>query len=363
LPYSSLPLDLVEAVLIWLDMANSPHPMLLGPLGTEFEQAGHELWVTVRDHAQTVDLARDHWPDAKIVGGASPSSRPGKAWVLGRRVQVLHSLAKARKPDVAVSLNSYAQVVAARMAGVPSVTLMDYEFQPANHLSFRLAQAILLPTAIPDARIRRFGMRSKRHILWFHGYKEELYLDRVVGSGADGWSSFSGAADNVRCLFRPPPEGAMYHREGNAHFDELLVQAARRGDTNVLVLPRFPEQRAAFASMPGVTVTDHTVDGLRTLRSADVFVGAGGTMCREAALLGVPAYTVFAGRLAAVDQQLISEGRLHDLRESEVDVTAWVRRDPGESHHSERLLELRARTLRSWLVAVTEAVAVRNRRP
>ena len=61
---------------IWLDMANSPHPVLLGPVARELEARGHNLLITTRDHAQTRDLTLSIWPDATVVGGESPGSRP-----------------------------------------------------------------------------------------------------------------------------------------------------------------------------------------------------------------------------------------------------------------------------------------------
>jgi predicted glycosyltransferase len=344
-------------MLVWLDMANSPHPMLLGPLADELGRAGHDVWVTTRDHAQTVDLTREHWPDAAVVGGPSPSSRAGKVRRLTGRMTALRRLAGERRPQVAVSLNSYAQVIAARSLGIPTVTMMDYEFQPANHISFRLASRVVVPAAFPQERLRHYGVRSDARVRRFDGYKEELYLDRDAGSGDDGWGTPAGSGDAVRCLFRPPPHGAMYHRDGNSQFDELVIRASGRSDTSVLVLPRFPEQRDQYGSLPRVRVADRTVDGLRTLRGADVFIGAGGTMCREAALLGVPAYTVFAGQIAAVDERLIAAGGLRDLRAAELDVERWAKRDAGESRRDVEQLHARADTLRRWLVSVIEDAA------
>jgi predicted glycosyltransferase len=235
--------------------------------------------------------------------------------------------------------------------------MMDYEFQPANHISFRLASRVVVPAAFPQERLRHYGVRSDARVRRFDGYKEELYLDRDAGSGDDGWGTPAGSGDAVRCLFRPPPHGAMYHRDGNSQFDELVIRASGRSDTSVLVLPRFPEQRDQYGSLPRVRVADRTVDGLRTLRGADVFIGAGGTMCREAALLGVPAYTVFAGQIAAVDERLIAAGGLRDLRAAELDVERWAKRDAGESRRDVEQLHARADTLRRWLVSVIEDAA------
>ncbi len=354
-----------RAMRLWLDMANSPHPLLLAPIADELERAGHEVWVTTREHAQTADLTLSRWPEATVVGGPSPNSRAEKARNIMGRVQRLREKAAENKPDVALSVNSYAQVIAARAAGIPSVTLMDYEFQPANHVSFRLAQRVVVPSVFPATRLRRYGARSSGRVRQLGGYKEELYIDcpSKLAPGGDGWSSVPGAGDAVRCLFRPPPDGASYHRDGNPRFNELLAEAAGRSDTRVLVLPRFPEQRATYGSWPGVTIAEQTVDGLRALLGADLFIGGGGTMCREAALLAVPAYTVFAGRLAAVDAQLMKEGRLRDLRAQGSHFGGWVKRNPEAFLLDWERVRNRASALRRFIISVAEeTAATRTRR-
>jgi uncharacterized protein len=344
---------------VWLDMANSPHPVLLGPIADQLEQDGHHVWITSRNHAQTADLTLSRWPEATVVGGPSPTSRTAKARNILGRVRTLRGAAADRQPDVALSINSYAQVIAARAAGIPSVTLMDYEFQPANHVSFRLAQRVVVTSGFPAARLRRYGVRSPARVRRLGGYKEELYIDRAnnPAPGGDGWSSVPGAEDAVRCLFRPPPDGASYHRGGNHRFNELLVEAADHPDTRVLILSRFPEQRKAYGSWPGVTVAEQTVDGLRAMLGADVFIGAGGTMSREAALLGVPAYTVFAGKLAAVDAQLMREGRLLDLRAHSSHFGGWVKRDPTASRLDWDQVRDRASALRRSVISIVEEIA------
>ncbi len=82
------------------------------------------------------------------------------------------------------------------------------------------------------------------------------------------------------------------------------------------VLPRPHEQRDAIRALalPSLVVPDGALDAQSLIALSDLVVSAGGTMNREAVALGVPVYTTFAGRLGAVDEQLIGEGRLLPLR-------------------------------------------------
>ena len=138
-------------VRVWIDLANSPHVPLAEPILRSLRERGDEVVLTARDHAQTVELASKRWPELSVVGGSSPAGRTKKALAIAGRAVALRRVARAERPDVAFSHGSYAQVLAARSAGVPSLVMMDYEHQPANHISFRLAQRVIVPHPFPDA--------------------------------------------------------------------------------------------------------------------------------------------------------------------------------------------------------------------
>jgi predicted glycosyltransferase len=203
--------------------------------------------------------------------------------------------------------------------------MMDYEHQPANHLSFRLAQRIVVPELFPARALRRFGGRQGR-VLRYPGFKEQLYL---AGFTPDG-----GVLDRlgldpaaVVVVMRPAPDGALYHRMANRRFDEIAEAAASAEPVQAVLLPRSAHQARRFAQVPGLNVPPRAVDARSLLALADVAIGAGGTMNRESALLGTPTYTAFAARLAAVDSELIRLGLLHDLRDPGV-VASFVKKDP-----------------------------------
>jgi predicted glycosyltransferase len=297
---------------VWIDLANSPHVAVFGPVAERFRREGWEVILTARDHAQTVALAQRVWPEVRVIGGESPAGRATKAYSLARRANDLRRFAVNERPDAALSHASYAQIVAARLARVPVVTMMDYEFQPANHLSFRLAQRVIVPEAFPDWALRRYGARSER-VIRYSGFKEEIYI--AQGTTAGSLVGLELDPEKVIVVMRPPPEGALYHQFANRGFDELLDRARARHDTQVILLPRTRSQTERYQRLEGVLTPSTAVDGCSLLAAADVVIGAGGTMNRESALLGTPTYTVFAGRLAAVDAELMRMGLLHDLRE------------------------------------------------
>ena len=309
---------------VWIDLSNSPHVVFFEVVAAELEQAGHEVVLTARDHAQTVELARRVWPDIEVVGGASPPGTLGKAKGMAARAEALRRIARRIRPDVALSHGSYAQVVGARAARVWTVTMMDYEHQPANHLSFRAANRVIVPSCFPVGALEQQGARTQK-IIRYDGFKEEVYL---AGYEPDPSALAELALDEekVVVVFRPPPDGALYHRHVNERFAALVEQARAREDVHALLLPRNAEQRSHYGALAGVHVPERSPDGRALLARADLVIGGGGTMNREAALLGTPAYTAFSGVLAAADAELIRQGKLFDLRDPATD-PAFVRRE------------------------------------
>lgn len=335
---------------IWIDLANSPHVALFRPVVDELRRRGWEPVLTAREHAQTVPLAARLWDDVEVVGGPSPAGGAAKARAIAARAASLRSFARRARADVALSHGSYAQILAARAVGLPAVTMMDYEHQPANHLSFRVAARVLVPEAFPARALARFGA-SERKVRRYPGYKEELYLagwrpddDGLRGLGSDD--------ARVLAVMRPPPEGALYHRHGNRRFDEVLDAARGQPEVDVVLLPRNDEQRRRYGQLQRVTVLDGPVDGVALLLAADLTIGGGGTMSRESALLGTPTYTVFLGRLSAVDSALMREGRLRDLR-----AEGALPEFRKKARSAERPLAERAAVILERIVAALEEVA------
>jgi predicted glycosyltransferase len=301
---------------VWVDLANSPHVPFFAPILHEMRVRGVEPFLTARDFAQTAGLARLHGFDARVVGRHGGAGLAGKGWAILSRALELRAAGRSAGASLAVSHNSYAHALAARSLGVPYVTLMDYEHTPANHVSFRLARRVLLPAALRGVDVARYGA-TRAKVVYYDGFKEQVYLDGFEPDRSRLHPALpANLFERVVVVARPPADFAVYHRFENPLFGAWLARAGSSPDAVVVVLPRTPEQREKIValSLPSVIVPDRAVDGANLLFHADLVVSAGGTMNREAAILGVPAYSVFAGAPAAVDVALEELGRLARIR-------------------------------------------------
>ncbi len=303
---------------IWIDLANSPHVPLFRALINEFLGRGHEVEVTARAFAETVELAQAAALSPQVIGAHGGREIVGKAGNLIQRAWALRRWARRRRFDLAVSHNSYSQILAARALKLKSVTLMDYEHQPANHLAFRLASQVIVPRAFPADALVRYGARSPK-AKRYNGTKEDVYLADFEPdpSFAEQLSELGVSGDDVLVTVRPPARDALYHRFDNELFDELLERLVSRSEVKVILLPRSATQRAPYHAHRNLIVPCSPLDGANLIASSDLVISAGGTMNREAAALGVPAATIYAGRWSAVDEELVREGRLQRINSRE----------------------------------------------
>jgi predicted glycosyltransferase len=321
---------------VWVDLTNSPHVLVMRPVIDNLRARGHQVQVTARDFAQTLQLCERFGIEHTAIGRHRGAGLLDKARGLAARSLELTRWARGRHFDLALGHGSNDVTVAAAILRVPCATTFDYEWATVQHtVNCRLARSVVVPDAIPPERLYRYGARGKLHP--YAGLKEEYYL-------AD-FDPDPAAVDELGldramplAVVRTPPAVSLYHRFENDLFGQVLKRL-RAGDGQVVVLPRTPEQRAELSRAGGFIVPENAIDAQSLVAYADLVVSAGGTMNREAVALGTPVFTVFEGRLGAVDERLIAEGRLRRLRSAgEVSLVKRpaatttqerTRRDPG----------------------------------
>jgi predicted glycosyltransferase len=286
--------------------------LFFAPIVRRLRDQGHEVTITAREYAQTQQLLEDHGMAATVSGHHRGRNVAAKALgLLDRSVQLI-GFGRRAGFDVAAGHNSNDLSVAARALRIPQLTMFDYEFaRVSHHVNLRLVDEIVVPEAIPVERLVPYGIRAER-IIRYPGLKEEYYLHDFEPD-ATILERLQVDPASIVVVLRPAPEVTLYHRVQNPLVDELIAALAAREDVTLVIVPRTLEQRERYAAdpRPNVVVPERAVDGLSLIAAADMVIGAGGTMNREAVALGTPAYTLFAGRLGAVDERLIAEGRLH----------------------------------------------------
>ncbi|MCS6965773.1 MAG: DUF354 domain-containing protein [Candidatus Kapabacteria bacterium] len=298
---------------VWIDLDNSPHVPFFGPVVRELQRRGHEVVLTARRYAQTLELAREFGLSVYPVGRYGGTHPVGKVWSLARRALQLWHTVRPLRPEIALSHGARALVVTAVAMGIPAVVCLDYEW--TERWIFRWGATRIIVPDILAASAEEAGLPSHR-LRTYPGLKEEMYIANFTPQ--IGFRDRLGVGEET-CLviLRPPSTTANYRTPRTFElFETLLLRIREESSVVALVLPRdikdweWVERVCRRERIGNVQLLPQVVPGLQLLYWADMVISGGGTMNREAALLGSPTYSIFAGRLGAVDRWLREQGKL-----------------------------------------------------
>lgn len=340
---------------IWFDADNGPHVLIMKPLARELMHRGHHVVFTARDRTRTCELLDLYQLPYRRVGGDYGKGMWNKVrGTLGRAVQLAAAM-RGEGCRVSFGHGSRALPAASRLLGVPTVTMYDYEWVDPRLFNL-FCRHILLPEVIDPQRCREAGIRGDR-VAGFPGLKEELYLADAPLDPDSVATDLGLRTDAVKVLLRPPATDAHYHNpETEAILDAVLSRLADHRDLDLVYLARSADQAAYLAKhdLARVIIPRKVYDGPSLVAAMDLVLGGGGTMTREAAVLGIPACSFFRGRLGRVDEQLEQAGRLGLLRgpEGAADLSLTPRPGPAVAPDNRQLV--------TWICDRIEAAAARS---
>lgn len=295
---------------IWIDLDNSPHVPFFKPIIDELGKRGHEVVVTARDCFQVCGLADlMHVEYEKIGRHYGKNTLLKVAGLLIRSAQLM-PVAVKEKPDIAVSHGSRSQVMISSALNIPSVVIADYEYTQ----TVAKPTYVIVPELIADSSIKGFT----KAFFKYPGIKEDVYVPNFKPDPSI--LKELGIDDNELVVtIRPPATEAHYHNpESELLFEATINFLGQQKDTRMVILPRNEKKQtawvksnwSAWCKSGKIIFPEHVVDGLNLIWYSDFVISGGGTMNREAAALGVPVYSIFRGKIGAVDQYLSKIGRL-----------------------------------------------------
>ena len=301
---------------VWIDIDNPPQVRCMLPLARRFEEAGHDVRLTARAYGDTFGILRSERAAFEAVGSSFGKGIPRKVYGLVKRTRQLVAVLDRQpaRPDLVVT-GSRSATLAARRLGIPSFVIIDYEY--VNLFVYRLSRShILHPSVIDGAIFERRGIATER-LIPFEGLKEDIAFADVDFSAVAPYEFRGSNTAAVRVLFRPPAEESHYYRSESRDLAvELLRYLASEG-AKIVFSPRSSTQVGYLDFVPSwkeePVILTEPIPFVALLKGVDAVVSAGGTMLREAAYLGVPAYSIFRSTIGAVDEYLASIDRMSIL--------------------------------------------------
>lgn len=303
---------------IWIDLDNSPHVVFFKPIIDELNKRGYKTVITLRDCSQTIGLADLIGLNYRKIGRHYGKSRVMKIVGLFLRAIQLVPLVFRERPELALSHGSRSQLLLAALFNIPSILIDDYEY--SKYPPFLKPRMVLVPEVIPDKNI---GL-SSQNIRKYPGIKEDVYIPKFRPD--PGILNALGLSKNdLLVTIRPPATEAHYHNpHSESLFESLVEYIGYNPETIMIILPRNEKQASAlkkrwsrWCANRKIVIPHKVVNGLNLMWHSDFVISGGGTMNREAAALGVPVYSIFRGKIGAVDRYLADTGRLTFLENVE----------------------------------------------
>lgn len=305
---------------IWVDFENTPHVLILKPIIEELQRRNHQVFITARDCSQTIELANFLQFKAHRVSHHHGKNMINK--ILGHASRICRLISFSRNKDISVAIShcSRSQIIAAGILKIPTFVLLDYE-----HVSLSLIRRFIDRLVVPEVlSAEAFNHRiDSSKIIRYPGIKEHIYVSDLLNNGST-LQELPLDHDKIIITIRPPATDAHYynHQDGSTElFWESLKHFSAFNNTKIIVLARSKFQQneiANFLKKNGNTTNiifpTKAQNGIVLIWNSDIVIGGGGTMNREAAVLNVPVYSIFQGKLGAVDRYLNETGRLKLIR-------------------------------------------------
>jgi len=323
---------------IWVDIDNSPHVPFFLPVIEELQKKGFGLILTARDMYQVCELLDFFHLPCEVIGRHYGKNKVLKVLGTCLRASQLIPIAAKLHPNLAISHGSRAQTLVGKVLGIPTIMMHDYEHSIKT--GFIEPDWILVPDVIPAS-----AMSSQlERVLRYPGLKEDVYIPRFRPDPCI-LSRLGISPDDLVVTLRPPATEAHYHNpESDKLFAETLRFLADKPYVRTVTLPRNAKQGAQLRkncpdliAAGSMIIPETPVDGLNLIWFSDLVVSGGGTMNREASALGVPVYSIFRGKIGAVDKYLAEKGRLtliEDVKDIQRKIVLTRRNRPTKPENS-----------------------------
>jgi predicted glycosyltransferase len=285
---------------IWFELTNSPHINLFAALIKDLMHE-HEVIITCRPLANTIELLNLHGLKYTNVGKHYGGKLLSKVMGYPVRVNQLYRFLKKQRPDIAISQSSFHSPLTAKLLGIPSIYMNDNEHAVGNIPAFVFATKILIPEFLDRKKVNKQWARDSK-IIQYPGVKEGIYL----------WNASIPACKVPEKIIyvRPEPWIAQYYKGALNFMDDMLLEL--KNNYKIVLLPRGKDQAKHYEQekFKGIQVLNKPLTLEEIASNCRLFIGAGGTMTREMAVLGIPTISVYQDTLLDVDQYLIDNGMM-----------------------------------------------------
>ncbi|WP_308574323.1 DUF354 domain-containing protein [uncultured Methanosphaera sp.] len=299
----------MKTMKIWIDIVNSPHVRFFNGIIKKLREDGHEVLITARDFSNIHDLLDIFQIKYTSIGDHGVTLEE-KLLSSTKRAYELANFIKDKNIDIAITKHSIELPRVAFGLGIPNIFILDNEHAiAANKLTLPLVNKLIIPEIFDVWNTIKFGM-NPNNIIRYNGTCEVTHLEDFKYN-PDILDELSIKTDKKHViLMRPEPSLASYLDTDCTKSVLTPIVDELKDIAEILIIPRFKTQGEIFKDIPNVHIIQPPVDTFSLMKRADLVIGAGGTMNREAALLGTDVISCYPGSQLSVDTYYINQGRM-----------------------------------------------------
>jgi uncharacterized protein len=343
---------------VWFDILTPKQVMFFKPAVDMLKTLDHEILCTSREYREANELARLRKLELRIVGKHGGAERSQKLWQSANRILKLTDIIKAFEPDVSISFSSPEACRVAFGMGIKNIGFNDSPHADAvARLSLPLLDLLLCPWIIPNSSWIKYGVqrsniikyRALDPVAWLHKCSTPFSSEPNPYKHRHQVRDIQFHDEKKTVLIRMEEAQASYIVDKN--FVDSTIDMIDRiiknlsDVANFCILCRYEDQRKEISAryLDKANVISNVIDGVALISQSDIFIGAGGTMTTEAALLGKPTISI-APVSFYVEKYLVSRG-LAEKASSPEELEKITRKMATDQYYAQKQLKLATRAI------------------
>ena len=275
-----------EYLKIWIDILTPKQLLFSEPIIGRLAKK-HDLLCTSREYDEVLKLAKIRHFDLVFVGKHGGGDKKNKLKVSIERIKKLSKKIDRFKPDLVISFGSPEAARISFGLGIKHIMFCDSPHANAvMKLTLPLVQKLLIPYVIPKKEFSKYGINEK-DVIQYKAIDAAVTIQRKINEKIK--LPFKNN-NKKNILIRVEEEEASYTSKSSKIIPIIQKIAKDYKNENIIVLGRYTKQIINLQKVIGskVKIIKMSFDGKYLLNNTDVFIGSGGTMTAESALMGVP---------------------------------------------------------------------------
>ena len=268
---------------IWIDVL-TPKQLLFSEPIIEKLSKKHKILCTSRSYNEVSKLSKIRHFKMIFVGkhGENKNSKLEKSL---ERMKKLYPVITRFSPDLTISFCSPEAARISYGLAIKHIAFCDSPHAEAvMRLTLPLIQKLLVPWIIPKKEFSKYGIDLK-NIVPYRAIDAAITIKRKP---VEKKIFLKDSKKNI--LVRIEEEKASYVSNPNKIIPIIKKIVDEFKEENILIIGRYSNQIRKIKKITGnkAKVLGMSFDGKHLLENIDVFIGSGGTMTAESALMGIP---------------------------------------------------------------------------